>query len=411
VELRSVMLAYARLGLLLQTKEDNMASTDFKRITELIFVKRLKVLSVEISLNAVDDKPGAFESLVKLIFNDNDKSIEIESSEEDVLLFAASIKESVNEFGEKELKVYKNTNEFYDSIEFLFDENGAKANAAMEKIARGRHKFSDNPNDIINEFLRDKNRNSKRFSVLKSEYYEIVAYTLLTNKMFVDLQDKIGKKHPEFDKYCKLIDDALMNAFRSDPNMIMNYIKYSDCITLNYTELGDKAKDQAEYVTNLLTMLSNEEKLEGKKGVQFILDIYRRYCEMSKELVNALRITIEIINGNSCPVSVQRYTDNRDIILQNSSYSVIIKCLDPLIRNSESHVSTEIDKKNGKVIFGKKNNVSYTFKEIADMTNQLRLLLPALLVSFLLNELVMLSIIIVSYEYKIMLLGIGNVKK
>ena len=72
------------------------------------------------------------------------------------------------------------------------------------------------------------------------------------------------------------------------------------------------------------------------------------------------------------------------VILQ-PTLGTILDCYDPRIRNSESHLSTEVDARNGQVLFYDDTKgrheflVQYSFVELADMANKIQhYLFPAL---------------------------------
>ena len=78
-----------------------------------------------------------------------------------------------------------------------------------------------------------------------------------------------------------------------------------------------------------------------------------------------------------CILSPPQNLDAIALILQ-SAMGTILDCYDPRIRNSESHLSTEVDAKNQQVLFYDDTNgkheflVKYSFVELADMTNKLQ---------------------------------------
>ena len=73
------------------------------------------------------------------------------------------------------------------------------------------------------------------------------------------------------------------------------------------------------------------------------LDVYRRYCELSSNFINLLRISIE---RTSQPeekiVQYKKYVNNVEIIKSNSEYAIIVQCIEPRIRHSESWILLNI---------------------------------------------------------------------
>ena len=166
--------------------------------------------------------------------------------------------------------------------------------------------------------------------------------------------------------------------------------------------------------TELMKTIFANAGMPGNQGIQLLLDTYRRCAEACVKPLNLLRIGQEIASGDPCPERTKSAGENRAIL--QPVLGSILDCYDPRIRNSESHLSTEVDAANGQVLFYKDDKghrkflVKYSFAELVNMTNTIQnYLFPALAVTAYMEWRTMLLVITTaSLEYKLALLKIDN---
>lgn len=220
-------------------------------------------------------------------------------------------------------------------------------------------------------------------------------------------------KTPGFETYYRAIEKIYMKSFRIDPNFVKNYIRHkttNDFDLVNYVT-------QIRAITRHLDLLKTiypKDGMPGDKGIQLLLDNYRRCAEACIKPLNLLRIGQEIANGNPSPARAKGAEKNKAIL--QPVLGSLLDCYDPRIRNSESHLTTDIDAPHGLVRFYKDNGghlellVTYSFVELVKMTNELQNnLFPALVYKAYMEWRMMLLVITLnSPEYKLALLKIDN---
>jgi hypothetical protein len=164
----------------------------------------------------------------------------------------------------------------------------------------------------------------------------------------------------------------------------------------------------------LLKTIFPKDGMQGDHGIQLLLETYRKCAEACVKPLNLLRIGQEIANGDPSPKRTKGAAVNKAIL--QPVLSSILDCYDPRIRNSESHLSSEVDATHGQVHFYKEAKghreflITYSFVELAKMTNEIQhYLFPALVFTAYMEWRTMLLVITVSsIEYKLALLKIGN---
>lgn len=381
-----------------------MVSEDFKLLMKLLFTDKKKINNVGITLNKDDSEYTEIEFI---------KGEKFESRKPDVADYAFSLKSTINSDGDYEIASYKNLNRYYSDIEHLLDKDNKKLKEAIEDIKTGKYRFAFDPDKLLEEFLSSKLRKSKKFLPLKTEYFHICAYNLLQSHMALTNLNKAKSKYPEIDDYFKKIDYIFMKAFRNDRNFVKNYLRQQK---VGAFDLGDFAKQVISVMdhTKALTDIFPEQGVKPTTGINFVLDMYRRYAEACIKPLNLLRIGQEIIDGVASPEPKKNPEQNKTILLK--SLGNVLYCFDSRVRNSESHLSTEIDEKGKKILITKSSKkgrevlIEYTFEEMVNMTNAIKNeLLPSLTFALYMEWRAMLLVIVYPLpEYKILLLQIDN---
>ena len=107
--------------------------------------------------------------------------------------------------------------------------------------------------------------------------------------------------------------------------------------------------------------------------------------------------------------------ENIKILKSDSDYGSLFGCLDEQIRHSDAHASIRIEKADRKVFLidarsGKEKVMQvYTFDELVNMINAMENeFFPVIYPTLVLFDITMLDLLLVSREYKHLLLAIGN---
>lgn len=389
-----------------------MASKDFERLMNLIYFEGYQVSKLSLHVRGED-------AIAKIVLTKDPSEVILQSSSEDFFNYAVSLEKTANRNGEFQFTEIKNKNAYYKDVEFLTDTDGKKMQAAIKKIQSGDFTLDFDIEKTFDKFLSGKyGMKDKDIIKLKTHYFEIFALTLHLSNECITSKEKIDRKNKEFTKYYFLIDEILRMGFMRTGKpikAIQDYKFFNHFLNFDIENIAMRGIEQCEHVNDLLGMLSERGGVEGSTGTRHLLDVYRRFCELSFEFINMLRIAIEVADGVENPKSYLTYLENVGKIKSKQKYSKLVESIDPHIRHSESHVGTRIDNEKDEVVLtdtrgGNENVVGrYAFHELSDMTKMIqRSLYPALLITFTLFETAFKLLIFISPEYKFMLLKLKN---
>jgi len=381
-----------------------MTSIDFKDLMELLFNKKQRIERFTINFNG----NGTEQAHITFIGSADTFS----SKEPDVVTYALHLRKTIDSKGNYELVAFKDIEQYYRDIDFLLDAERSKLNQAYRDLAEARYTFDFDPDMLIEEFLLSSNRKSKKFSKLKSEHFHITAHCMNEARRALQ-QYELLKKTPGFEAYHHAIEKVYMKAFRSDPNFVKNYIQHKTTNDFNLVNYVTQIRAITQH-TELMKTIFPKDGMPGNQGIQLLLDTYRKCAEACVKPLNLLRIGQEIASGDPCPERTKSAEEVRAIL--QPVLGSILDCYDPRIRNSESHLSTEVDATNGQALFYKDDKgqheflVQYSFAELVNMTNIIQhYLFPSLAFTAYLEWRTMLLIITTSSrEYKLALLKVDN---
>lgn len=383
-----------------------MASKDFQTLMDLLFKQNLRIEKMTVS------PYGGGTGCTQISFVGSPDTFS--STEPDVVNYALHIRQTIDSDGNYELVAYKDLEQYYRDIDFLMRaDQRQQIQQAHHDLAARQYTFDFDPDQLVEEFLLSSNRKSKKFVKLKTEYYYIAAYCLDAAAHALGQYNQMKSKTPGFESYHHAIEEVYMKGFRSDPNFVKNYLLQKTTNDFNLLDFVTQISAVLQHVELMKTIFPRG-GMPGHQGIQLLLDSYRRYAEACVKPLNFLRIGQEIADCNPRPRLTKSAGENRAIL--QPVLGSILDCYDPRIRNSESHLSTEVDAANGRVLFYKDAKgrrellVTYSFVELADMTNKLQHnLFPALAFTAYMEWRTMLLVITTnSLEYKLALLRIGN---
>jgi len=372
---------------------------------DLLFEKGQRIEKVTTNLNG-DGTGQAHISFIGAVDT-------FSSKEPDVVKYALRLRHTIDSDGNYELVAVKDLDQYYRDVDFLLDAEQSKLHQAYRDLAEARYTFDFDPDMLIEEFLLSNNRKSRKFSKLKSEHFHIAAHCMNAAGHALQQYEQMKSKTPGFETYHHAIEKVYMKAFRSDPNFVKNYIQHKTTNDFNLANFVPQVRAITQHL-DLVKTIFPKDGLPGNQGIQLLLDTYRRYAEACIKPLNLLRIGQEIASGDPCPERTKSAEENRAIL--QPILGSILDCYDPRIRNSESHLSTEVDADNGQVLFYKDDKghrkflVKYSFAELANMTNTIQnYLFPALALTAYMEWRTMLLVIThSSREYKLALLKIAN---
>ena len=383
-----------------------MASKDFKDLMDLLFKKNLRIEKITVS----PFSGGTGHTHISFVGSTDTFS----STESDVVNYALHIRQTIDSDGNYELVAYNDLEHYYRDIDFLMlTDQRQQIQQAHHDLVERRYTFDFDPDELIEEFLLSSNRKSKKFLKLKTEYFYIAAYGLDAAAHAVGQYEQMKSKLPGLESYHQAIDKVYMKAFRSDPNFVKNYLRHKTTNDFNLMHFMTQVRAITQHIELMKTIFSKG-GMHVNQGIHLLLDSYRRSAEACVKPLNLLRIGQEIADGNPNPKRTKSAAANRAIL--QPVLGSILDCYDPRIRNSESHLSTEVDTKNGQVLFYKDARghrellVKYSFADLASMTNEIQhnLFIALVFTAYMEWRTMLLIITTDSLEYKLALLKIGN---
>ena len=380
-----------------------MASNDYIRLMHLIFGDHKRVEKIEVTLGQQTDSST-------VTFTDGST---FQSAEFDVAMYALQLKHNVDSEGNPTLTAYKDLNRYYADIQLLADPDHAKLHTALAAIQSGQYAFSFDPDALLTTFLVSQRRKSAEFMPLKTEHHHVAAYNLLESQSALARLQHVEQLNPGFMQVHLSMDRLFMRAFRTDTNFVRSYLRQQSTTSFDLADFIKQARSIIDHADALQSIFPAQ-GMPAEKGISFLLDSYRRYAEGCVKPLNLLRMVKELADGNPSPNPKKSAMKNKQVL--QSELGTVLNGYDPRIRNSESHLNTEVDKTHQKVKItdgrsGKRAVVAeYGFHELAMMMNELQhTLYPALLLTIHMEWRTMFLLIVCqTIEYKHMLLAIGN---
>lgn len=382
-----------------------MSSKDFKDLMSLLFEKRQRIEEVTTNLNG--DSTGEAHIRFRGVPDT------FSSKEPDVVMYTLHIRQTIDADGNCELVAFKDLEQYYRDIDFLFNSQQFKVQRALLELATGRYTFDFDPDELVEEFLLSNCRKSKKFLKLKTEHFRIVAHCIRAAKHELKRHEETAANTPWFNRYYEAIEQIYMKSFRKDENFVKNYILHKTTNDFNLLHFASQIKAIVQHIDSIKAIFPAN-GMPGQHGIQFLLDGYRRYAEACVQPLNFLRIGQELANGNPQPDRAKSAAENKAIL--QPALGSLLDCYDPRIRNAESHLGTEVDMPNGQVHFYKEDRgrrellMTYSFVELVNMTNTLQhcLFLALALTASLEWRTMLLVITNSSPEYRLALLKIDN---
>ena len=394
-----------------------MVSRDFKTLMELIHSQKYKIQSISMDINNSKKTKNVNPFTTFIYLKRLEEGCTFSSDEEDVFSLASLYSQIIDDDGNWEFMKFRNFNQYYSDVLALIDLDDSKRQASLHRIKPDDYKPLELEGEI-KSYLLDKDRTAIKYNLLKVNYFDICAYYTLYSNEYVKIDKKLRKGRPKYNQYLDIINRILGLAFRSGKNPIINFKNYKSFIGFEINDAEKACSVQKRYHN-----MQYENYAASKKLSQFSFDditrvpleILRRYNESVIKYFNAIRIGIELLDGVQKPRLNKSFIENVNIIKSYKEYSPLAEFVNPIIRNAVSHNSDEIDQSNMKILFYDKRNEKKVLVgecPINDLQRMItgmdKYLIPSLICSFKLNEMVLLLMALHSPEYRISLLGIGN---
>lgn len=376
--------------------------------------KGFRVVGWEVTFNQDPDDPKHLVPRTVVSLSNGKDELELLSADLKFSMFVSSMHHTRGRDAATELRPFADLNKYWAEMEHLCVEHEKKRAEAFKRIDSRQFKFSYDPQKLLKEFLATREFSSAKFAPLKRDHFEVQAYCLRYAQYCLKTKADMHNNKPATVKYSEIIDRILMKAFRTDADFILNYVRFHDMAKLDVEDAVLQATGQHRHIEDLFRMLAARGPLQPEVGMAHLLDIYRRLSESLAPFIRVLSDAINIAESGKALDPNLGY-ERRVEFIKKSPYAMLMDCLDPRIRHSESHNASQIDKKAEVVRLTDTENGrrvtlhEYKFEVLSDMTRELlEGLFPVLLLQFHFHEFVLLLVSVMSPEYVRLLLNIEN---
>lgn len=372
------------------------ASPDLEKLRALIFREKWQLIKTNIDLNVMR---------ADVILHRAAEKLELSSTAPDFFMFVAKMRLLPDREGRIEFR-QTNTTKYYDSIDHFIDDGGLKLKAAMKRVlARQAGITLPEALELLKRVAVQKRRLPTDIPHLNTHYYEILALLTLYSREILAKIKELEKRMPT----AALLGTEIESALRSSlaPALARTPIEalglFASWIDLEHTQ--QQVSTQAAYHNALFNMLISRGEIPGPEALAYIADICRRFQELTRSYFQALmkatwlRIGVEPLPSKGFEWEVAQ--------LKTMGFSAILQGVDPKVRNSESHLETVIVHDKRAVHFNTDNGTAiYTYDDVQRMTDALRLkTVPALLISFQKVELWLYLNLVISSNFKLLIIG------
>lgn len=393
-----------------------MVSNDLKEILQKIHTERYRVARTE--TNAERKDTGAnFSIETSIILEKEGEQITIKTSEPDCIIYVTRLRSIAQTDGEVFLAPIRNADLYDQNIESLIDKGGAKLQNALNDLSSGKFVFQYSPHKLIDELLESppniRALRNPKFSPLFKDYFYILALVLKQSRELVGIQNRIEKKSPEIKEFLTAMEWIYMGFSLATKNPIKNYRYFKNCVSFDSDSLFDQLSHQMEITDEVIQSLITKGRVNWRRDIPKMMDIYTRCIEPLRPLINLLRVGLELREGVHSPQKEYKLIQNIAILKSHVKYGSLFSCLDEQIRHGDAHTSTFIKGEQVEIRSGltRKSKIIRTFKcnELANIILEMRQqFFPALMIATVLNDFALLDQVLVSIEYKILLATIGN---
>lgn len=389
-----------------------MASQDFINLMAKLHTEGYKIISINRNAKRVGD---SFSIEATVVLAKDEDRITLESSEADFIMYLAELRGVVDTNGEYEFKHVKNTKQYDADLEYLVDIDKSRTKKATEDIISGKFGFSYHPQELVDELLGNKGNIKKHLLPLKNDYHHILVAYVLQSKEMLKARELLMKKYPEAQKVVDGVERILM-AFRSTGNAVSDYKFYRNFARLDVDELGERMSTQLEDADDIMKEFIKRRAVDTYISFPRMMNIYANFLEILSPMLNLVRIGLELRRGNDSPNKYYELVENIGILKSDKRFGHLFSCLDEQIRHASAHASFRINKAVRKVYLlderGRKGKITrtYTFDQLTNILNGMNNeFFPVIYPTLVLFDIAMLDLLLVSREYKHLLLALGNI--
>jgi hypothetical protein len=394
----------------------NPIPADVNKLRGLVDSDGWKIDSLEVCFLPQSPTPGDFRPQTTVRLAKDKRELVLQSEDSEFFRFCSALRQSLDKDGKPAFRRFADLNRYYSELEELTKDADNKRNEAIKRCVSGRSAILSAPEPLIIEFLKSRQWGSPTYLTLKTGYFDIQALTLLSSRKALAAQENLQKKYPASKALADRVDRLLSDAFGNGENPVSSYLNFAESGSLNVDEIAVKLLTEARQTEDLFRMLATRtEGIRGDLGLPYLVDVYRRYAEWSRPLVEVLSNAVCRAQAHPQPDPSLGLTKRCELI-RCSPHGDIIESLDPRIRHAASHNAVKYDHGRGIVQFtdvdaggNRLGEFELSYVEVSDKTRAFTEgLVPALLAAFGMRQQALLLMTVLSGEYLSLILLIDN---
>ena len=340
----------------------------------------------------------------------------LQSDDEDFFAFCVAHQQFVDENGDPMFRRVADVTRYHTELQMFALEFDTRKQQAIERLKAGQIRLVFVPEMLIGEFLKSRDWGSPKYLPLKSEYFDVLAAIFWSSKKAADGEKRLLDALPESRKYSLRLGELLRSSFDPFKEPVKNYLRFADLNRKPFGMLAKKFIDESKFNNDIFARLSRDGSVEGRIGLQYLIDMYRRYAEWALPFLKILSEAVCALEGKPGPEPSLGMTKRVELIRQ-TVYADVVDCFDPRIRHAASHGGITYDQNLGIVKFDgvdpdgvrRFDDFELSYTEVAEKTRYfLRGFAPGMLSAFGMQEQLLLLTTIMSVEYQKLILLIGN---
>ena len=265
-----------------------MVSIDLQNILQKIHTERYKVARTEIRAGRKDTGTTFIET--SIILEKEGEQITINTSEPDCIKYVAQLRSIVQTDGEVLRAPVKNTELYNQNIESLIDENKEKVMNALNDLSSNKFAFTYNPHILIDDLLNSipniRTLRNPRFVPLRKDYFHILALIMKQSQELLGMHNAIEKKLPEIKRFLTAMEWIYMGFSRVTKNPIKNYKYFRSHVSYDTDLLFEQLSHQMEITDEVIQILVARGKMNWKRDIPKMMDVYARCIEPLRPLVS-----------------------------------------------------------------------------------------------------------------------------
>jgi hypothetical protein len=396
--------------------KEEIPEKTYQELMELIFRDKYKLIGVTTEMKKVK-KPNVFDSYSIYKLSKDDKEISVKVKDELSFDFAFHHEYLPDELDGKTFIKIDNKKRYYDDVELIAKDFDNKINESIKRLQKGEIGDLDfiEIDKLLEEFILTPNAVlNHKFESIKLNYHIIYARLILEAQNYLSVYNQAKSKNVNVKKYGELLDKLSINFFKNK-NPMQSYRLFKNIVEVDANRLAEKSKQQAQYIHYLFKGGAAISPLPLEISFLQILDAYRRATELVRNSIRDIRRIIQLELNVTIDSKELKYDEDVDIIRKKEKYKELVDAIEPIVRHSESHLFTRIDK-DKRFIYIQDDiaNKKFEFSPQNINNNRKELItgfIPALLAFYAGTDIALKLVTMRSKNFLYRLILVGNTKK